>query len=196
MMACMSTPNSFLSRGGRPLSPSIPKGEIVASYETYVDAQQAVVTLTKADFPVTGVAIVGNELKSVERVTGKLTWGRAFAAGAISGAWLGLFFGILLFIFSPTANPLAFSFVIAAALIGAGFGMLYGVVSFAIVGRRRDFTSTMQVIASSYSIVVEPDHANRARNVLNGEILGEAAAAPTVPPETVDPPVGPIDPSS
>ena len=57
--------------------PKLPKGEPVATYETYDEAQKAVVTLAEADFPVTQVSIVGNELTSVERVTGKLTSARA-----------------------------------------------------------------------------------------------------------------------
>ena len=54
----------------------------------------------------------------------------------------------------------------AAALIGAGFGMLYGIASFAISRRRRDFTSTHQVLATSYQIVVDPEVSSRAHEVL------------------------------
>src|SRR5690606_41900243 len=61
-------------------------------------------------------------------------------AGAASGAWFGLFFGIILFLFSD--NPGAIAFVGAALLIGAGFGMIFGIVSYAMNRSRRDFTST------------------------------------------------------
>lgn len=151
----------------RALFPTLPKGEIVASYESYADAQGAVDLLARADFPVARLSIVGNDLKSVERVTGKLTWGRVALAGAASGAWMGIFFGLLLIIFAP-ASPAGFGILIAAVLIGAGFGMLFGLVSYAINRRRRDFTSTMQVIASSYSIVVDPELAGRAGSLLAG----------------------------
>jgi hypothetical protein len=143
--------------------PKLPKGEPVATYETYDEAQKAVVALAEADFPVTQVSIVGNELTSVERVTGKLTSARAAAAGAASGAWLGLFLGLVTFLFSPVPN---FSVVVGAVIIGVGFGAIYGIVSYSITRRRRDFTSVMQVTATSYSVVVEPDSLNRARNVL------------------------------
>ena len=155
-----------LFRRNRSTLPTIPRGEAVATYDTYADAQAAVDSLAKADFPVKQVSIVGNDLKSVERVTGKLSYARAGGAGAASGAWLGLFFGLVLFLFSGAPD---LSFVLAAALIGAGFGMIFSIVSYSVNRRRRDFTSTMQVISSSYSILVDPNSIHRARNVLGVE---------------------------
>ncbi|MEN2738956.1 general stress protein [Microbacterium sp. X-17] len=184
----MTTPSPLGGRN-RMLFPTMPRGEIVATYETYVDAQQAVDVLARADFPVDKVSIVGSDLKSVERVTGKLTWGRVALAGAASGAWLGIFFGLLLLIFSPTVS---YAFVIAAVLIGAGFGMLFGIVSYAINRRRRDYTSVMQVIATSYSVLVDADLVNRARNLLGG--VEDVQAAPTgwaPPAHPSDPPPAP-----
>jgi hypothetical protein len=168
--------------------PKLPKGEPVATYETYDEAQKAVVALAEADFPVTQVSIVGNELTSVERVTGKLTYARAAVAGGASGAWLGLFLGLVTFLFSPVPNV---SSVIGAIIIGLGFGAIFGIVSYSITRRRRDFTSVMQVIATSYSVVVEPDSLHRARNVLGigapatsvyGEPVAAAPAAPSARP--------------
>ncbi|MEY9950747.1 general stress protein [Leifsonia sp. EB34] len=182
---------SPLSGRNRMLFPTMPGGEVVATYETYVDAQQAVDVLARADFPVDKVSIVGSDLKSVERVTGKLTWGRVALAGAASGAWLGIFFGLLLLIFSPTVS---YAFVIAAVLLGAGFGMLFGIVSYAINRRRRDYTSVMQVIATSYSVLVDSDLINRARNLLGRGGVADARPAPggwAQPAHPSDPPPAP-----
>jgi hypothetical protein len=143
--------------------PTIPRGDTLGAYESYLEAQRVVDRLAKADFDVKQLSIVGNDLKTVERVTGKLTYGRAAGAGAASGAWLGLFFGLLLFIFSPTPN---LGFVGAAALIGAAFGILFGIASYAINRRRRDFTSTHQVLASSYQVIIAPELLAKARDVL------------------------------
>jgi hypothetical protein len=147
-----------------PVLPSIPKGDILGTYETYLEAQAVVDRLSKADFEVKKLSIVGNDLKTVERVTGKLTYGRAALAGAASGAWFGLFFGLLLFLFSPAP---VLGFVAAAALIGAGFGMLFGIVSYALSRRRRDFTSTHQVLASNYQIIIDPELTAKAQDVLS-----------------------------
>nr|WP_228512157.1 general stress protein [Clavibacter sp. VKM Ac-2872] len=174
--------------------PKLPKGEPVATYETYDEAQKAVVMLAEADFPVTQVSIVGNELTSVERVTGKLTSARAAIAGAASGAWLGLFLGLVTFLFSPVPN---ISFVVGAVIIGVGFGAIYGIVSYSVTRRRRDFTSVMQVTATSYSVVVEPDSLHRARNVLGiggvgTSVYGEPVV--TTPPPAPAPVSGPAGP--
>lgn len=143
--------------------PTLPKGDVLGTYETYVEAQNVVDRLSKAEFEVKQLAIVGNDLKTVERVTGKLTYGRTAATGAASGAWFGLFFGILLFLFSTTPQ---IGFVLAAALIGAGFGMLFGIVTYSLGRRRRDFTSTHQVLASNYQIIIDPLLTAKAQELL------------------------------
>ena len=144
--------------------PTIPRGDILGTYETYPEAQAVVDTLSKREFPVAKLAIIGSDLKTIERVTGKLTYARAAGAGAASGAWFGLFIGLVLFLFSE--NPASLAFVGAALLIGAGFGMIFGIVSYTMNRRRRDFTSTHQVLAASYQIVVEPSLALRAQELL------------------------------
>ena len=143
--------------------PTLPKGDILGTYETYLEAQAVVDRLSKADFEVKQLAIVGNDLKTVERVTGKLSYGRAAIAGAASGAWIGLFLGLVLVVFLTSTN---FGFLAAAALIGAGFGMLFGIVSYAIGRRRRDFTSTHQVLASNYQVIIAPALTAKARELL------------------------------
>ena len=144
--------------------PTLPRGDVLGTYETYVEAQQVVDRLAKADFEVAKLAIVGNDLKTVERVTGKLTYGRAALAGAASGAWFGLFLGLLFFLFATTPN---FAVLGAAALFGAGFGMLFGIVSYTFNRRRRDFTSTNQVLASNYQIIIDPQLTAKAQALLS-----------------------------
>jgi len=144
----------------------IPKGDAVASYETYTEAQRAVDKLAAAEFPVKKVSIIGSGLTSVERVTGKLSYGRAAGTGAFSGAWLGLFFGLVLVLINPAADIV---FIGAAVLIGAAFGMVFTMFNYGINRKRRDFSSMVQIVASSYSVVVEPDVANKARHVLGVE---------------------------
>ncbi|WP_241990408.1 MULTISPECIES: general stress protein [Cryobacterium] len=187
----MTNQSPFGGRAAAALYPVLPKGEVVATYETYNEAQLAVDVLAKADFPVKQLSILGNDLKTVERVTGKLTWGRVALAGAASGAWLGVFFGLLFFIFSPDAAGLPFVF--AAVLMGAGFGMLFGLVSYAVNRRRKDFTSTMQVIAGNYQVIVNVELLNKARNLLAGHVEPDGAAAPhpSDPPRSA--PLPPVD---
>jgi len=156
------------SRRGTARPATMPKGEVVATFESYPDAQAAVERLAKSDFPIKEIAIVGSDLKTVEQVTGSMSYGRAALAGALSGLWVGLFFGLLGALLSPaTVTAL---FIGAAALIGAGFGLFFNIAVYSISRRRRDYTSVMQVIATSYSVIVGVEHANRARNTLDGPV--------------------------
>jgi len=157
----VSTPSPFGRRAAA--APRLPQGEVLGTYETYPEAQSVVDRLSKAEFDVKQLSIVGSDLKTVERVTGKLSYGRAALTGAASGAWFGLFLGLVLVLFSPVT---AFGYLGAALLIGAGFGMIFGIASYAISRRRRDFTSTHQVIAGSYQIIVAPELALAAQDAL------------------------------
>ncbi len=155
-----------MSSFGTPRVPSVPtppSGEEVASYPTYLEAQRAVDHLADEDFPVRLVTIVGTDLRMVERITGRLTYARVAGAGTLSGAWFGLFVGLLLGLFSS-----GFAVVLPAMLIGAAFGMLFGIVSYAATGGKRDFTSSSQVVASSYAVLCRgSEDAARARLMLS-----------------------------
>lgn len=159
----MSTPGLPSSR--TPMSPEIPKGEIVSTYDRYEDAKHAVDVLARSGFPVRQVSIVGNDVRSVERITGRLSYGRVAWMGALSGAYLGIFLGLLLFIFQPENTAIAGVFL-SAIVIGAGFGMLFGVLSYSLNRNRRDFSSVMQMVASRYDLITEPELIGQARQTL------------------------------
>src|SRR5436190_13166015 len=76
----------------------------LAVYDDYAAAQKAVDFLSDREFPVENCMIVGTELKSVERITGRLTTGKVAAGGALSGAWLGLFVGLIITLFSKSGT--------------------------------------------------------------------------------------------
>lgn len=161
----MSNTNPQVSRRRMMAMPELPKGEIISTYDRYEDAMRAVDRLARADFPVNAVSIVGNDMRSVERVTGKLSYGRVAMMGAFSGAYLGLFLGLLLFIFQPENGAIGGVFI-AAVAIGAGFGMLFGVLSYAMNRNRRDFSSIMQFVATRYDLVASEELVFDARRIL------------------------------
>jgi hypothetical protein len=160
----VSNPSSPRGAAARqPNFQTVPKGEVLGTYDTYLEAQERVDHLAKAEFPVGKVSIVGNDLKSVERVTRKLSWSRAALEGALSGAWFGLFVAVLLTFFQPEIN---WGFFLAAILIGAAAGMLFRLVSYGINRRSRDFDSFNQVLASNYQVIVDPALVEQAREAL------------------------------
>src|SRR5215470_10518075 len=109
----------------------------VATFPDYASAQRAVDFLSDEKFPVERTAIVGTNLRLVENVLGRMTTARAAGAGAASGAWFGLFIGLLFGIFS-SANWLGV--LIAAILIGAAWGAIFGATAHAMTRGQRDFT--------------------------------------------------------
>ena len=91
---------------GLPNLPTPPTGWPVGSFATYEEAQKAVDYLADNEFPVSDVTIVGVDLMLVERVLGRLTWGRVLGNGAASGIWMGLFVGALLAYFERNSGAL------------------------------------------------------------------------------------------
>jgi hypothetical protein len=137
-------------------------GVQVGSYDSYEQAQAAVDYLSDEKFAVENVTIIGSDLKQIEQVTGRLTTGRAIAAGAAGGAWWGLFVGLLLGIFSANGANWIGS-VLSGLLIGLVFGALFGWTGYAATRGRRDFTSTSRILAGRYDVMCNPASAEEAR---------------------------------
>jgi hypothetical protein len=146
------------------LDPASMAWNTVASYSSYQEAQAAVDRLSDQGFPVENLDIVGSDLRTVERVTGRLTTGRATAAGAASGAWFGLFIGLLVGLF--TRGPTWIGLIIGGLLIGAVWGAVFGFASHRATRGRRDFSSAQTLTASRYDIIARGGHADQARSIL------------------------------
>ena len=158
-------------------------GETVASFATYEGAQKAVSSLVAADIPAREIAIVGNGLRSVERVTGKLGYATAARQGAINGLLLGLFFSAIFVLGNSAVGVPVF---IGVLFVGVALGMLLSIAGYAIIRRRRDFASVTQVIAEHYEVTVLPTSIHRAREVLGPTTT--VARPPALPRSSGQPP--------
>ncbi|MFH5878174.1 general stress protein [Arthrobacter sp. NA-172] len=165
-------------------SRSVPKGDTVGSYTSYLDAQKAVDYLADQQFPVQHVSIVGNDLKMVERVTGRLSYPRVALSGALSGMWFGLFVGVMLSFFTPAGGPFS---IVTSVLMGAAFFMLFGIVTYAAQRGKRDFTSTSQVVATNYDVIVALEVSQEARRLLHQLPMNPSEAAFGRPPQAFTP---------
>lgn len=145
----------------------IPRGQVIGTYDTYLEAQRAVDHLSDKEFPVQHVSIVGSDLRMVENVLGRLTRARAALAGAASGAWFGLFVGLLLAVFAEDGTNVLV-LVLSAVLYGAVFGAIFGFVGHAMTGGKRDFTSRSKIVASGYEVRCTWAEADRGRELLAG----------------------------
>lgn len=174
--------------GGRFPQGSDEVGQTVASFPTYEAAQKAVSSLIAGDVPARDIAIVGQGLRSVERVTGRLGYASAARSGAINGVLLGLLFSAILVIGSPTVPMQAF---VGVLFVGIAIGMLLSIITYSFVRRRRDYASVMQVVADHYEVTVSAAGIHRARQILGPQAAPEppgAAPAPEVRVDAAEPP--------
>ncbi|WIM68578.1 magnesium transporter [Corynebacterium breve] len=139
-----------------------PSGWPVGSFNNYAEAQAAVDALSDRAFPVEELSIVGVDLMEVEKITGRLTWGRVLAGGAFGGAFWGLFMGLLLGLLGgPLWAP-----VIMGILMGAVFGLVFAAIGYGATGGQRDFSSQTQIIAGRYDVLCSANRATEARNII------------------------------
>ena len=167
--------------GGRLPQGSDAVGQTVANFPTYEAAQKAVSSLIAADIPARDIAIVGQGLRSIERITGRLGYASAARSGAVNGVLLGLLFSAILVIGSPSVPIQAF---VGVLFVGIAIGMLMSIVAYSFVRRRRDYASVMQVLADHYEVTVAQNSVQRARQVLGPQT---AAAAPATAASTAAP---------
>ena len=142
---------------------------VVASYGTYAEAQRAVDYLSDERFPVERVSIVAEDLRFVEQVTGRRGYGQAALQGAGSGAVVGAFFGFLLGLFE-LVDPLlsALILLLYGLIFGAVAGAIIGLVSHALTGGRRDFSSVGGIEAGRYNVMADEEVAEEASRLLAG----------------------------
>ncbi|MBO1769185.1 general stress protein [Agrococcus sp. TF02-05] len=152
----------------------LPSGVVVASFETYDQAQAAIAKVSGAEGELSGLAIVGNDLKLVERITGRLTWGKVALAGAMRGLGFGAFIGLVYMLLVPEA----IGSVLLFPLLGLAFGILLGVVTHSMTRRKRDYASVQQVLAARYDVVAPQQSAGKAMH-----IIGQRGAAAPVADE-------------
>ncbi|MCW2810054.1 MAG: hypothetical protein JWP61_512 [Friedmanniella sp.] len=146
----------------------------VGIYDTYADAQKAVDYLSDEKFEVQNLAIVGTDLKSVERVLGRRSWGTVIAQGVQSGISTGLLVSLVMLIF---VQPRSFVLLLLAAMaIGILLGVGFQAAAYALSRGRRDFTSVTQTVATRYEVLCEHKVAAQAREMLLG-LPGARAAA-------------------
>ena len=144
-----------------------PRRVVVASYDSYPEAQRAVDYLSDERFPVERVAIVAEDLRLVEQVTGRRGYGQAALQGAGSGALIGLIFGFFLGLFN-VIDPLisAFFLGIVWLIYGAIIGLIVGLIGYALSGGQRDFSSIGGIQAGRYNVMADEEVADEASQLL------------------------------
>ncbi|MFC7790005.1 general stress protein [Microbacterium sp. MAHUQ-60] len=148
-------------------------GEVVASTRDYEVAQKTVSKLIAGEIPAREIAIVGQGVRTVERVTGRLGYAAAARSGAINGVLIGLVLSAIMLFGNPDA-PI--SLFLGFILVGVALGMIMSLITYSIVRRRRDFASMTQMLADHYEVRVQAASLAKAR-----QVMGSARAVTTRP---------------
>ncbi|MCA1305825.1 hypothetical protein LC082_02785 [Microbacterium esteraromaticum] len=149
-------------------------GEVIASTRDYEAAQKTVSKLIAGEVPARDIAIVGEGVRTVERVTGRLGYAAAARSGAINGVLIGLLLSAIMLFGNPEAPITLF---LGFLLVGVALGMIMSLITYAIVRRRRDFASVSQMIADHYEVRVQAASLAKAR-----QVVGHVRPASTRPP--------------
>ncbi len=129
---------------------------LVATFPDYAGAQRLVDRMSDDGFPVEHVRIVGDGVRVVEQVTGRMTRARAALAGAASGAWFGLLIGLLLGLFA--VGPGWLWLLLWGLVTGAMWGAVFGFIAHWATRGQRDFASVMSLQAQRYDVYVDASH--------------------------------------
>lgn len=157
---CMTSP----APGPDSQFPTLPQGRTVGSYQTYEAAKQAVDLLVANEgFTVQAISIVGSDLRSVERVTGRMSVGRAALNGVMTGVMIGLFMSLMWMIVYPITS---FLVLVGIFLLSIAFGVIWALIIYAMTPDKREFTSVMQLTAGRFDLVVPNELANDAASIL------------------------------
>jgi hypothetical protein len=136
---------------------------VVRCFHSYEDARRAVDTLTVGRIPDKRITVFGRGLRWREAFTA----GRLARACALGGAALAAATAVILW--SVGALDAGFSWIGSLAVggaLGAVLGLTFGVVAWALTRRDRSIPETGHVDVDQYELLVEVDHADRARELL------------------------------
>ena len=95
---------------------------------------------------------------------------RLVAAPAVAGAallmiWFGFFLGLMMSVWSTSSAAFG-DYLLIGLMMGAAFGIITGVIRYALIRRQQSYTSVTQVVATTYVLVCPPEVSGEAMRIL------------------------------
>lgn len=162
----------------------LPRGEVLGSFPTYLEARKVVDELAAQEFDVRTVSIVGTDLRTVERIRNRLTYPSVALRSAIQGAFFGMMLGILMTLIDPAGSGVQILYTVG---LGVAVWVIFGVIGHAM-RKGRGVNSVQQLVPSNFDVVCEFETAAQAK-----QALGRPGAAPSPAPTA---PVAPAPPGT
>ncbi|GAA3139401.1 hypothetical protein GCM10020255_015510 [Rhodococcus baikonurensis] len=142
---------------------------MIATFDTYADAESAVDYLSDQHFTVDKLAIVGRDIELVEQIVGRLNYGWAALRGARRGRADGCAVRLDLRV---TRLGSAAAHGPRARLLRVGIRCRCGrsarPAHVCAAGRRRDFTSIQSLQPRHYEVLADVEVADEAVRLLTG----------------------------
>jgi hypothetical protein len=140
------------------------KRVVVRCYRSYQDARRAVDTLTVGQIAPKRITVFGRGLRWREAFTA----GRMVRATALGGAALAAAAALILWAFGALDSSFTWLTGMAAgAVLGAVLGLVLGAAAWKLTRHDRSIPETGHVDVDHYEVLVELDHADRARELLD-----------------------------
>lgn len=157
----------------------LPRGEVLGSFPTYLEARKVVDELAGQEFDVRTVSIVGTDLRTVERIRNRLTYPSVALRSAIQGAFFGMMLGILMTLIDPAGSGIQILYTVG---LGVAVWVIFGVIGHAM-RKGRGVNSVQQLVPSNFDVVCEFETAAQAKRALGrpGPAPSPAPTAPVAP---------------
>ncbi len=110
---------------------------VVVVYKTLGEAEAAVRSLGEGGFPIQKVSIIAQHLTDDRRVHGYVTACDVAKSSAVTGAWVGGIFGLVVgaaFLWVPGVGPLVVAGSLASMLLGGVEGAVAGAAATGVLG--------------------------------------------------------------
>lgn len=170
-----------------PSASGLPRGEVLGTFSTYLEARKVVDELAGQEFDVRTVSIVGTDLRTVERIRNRLTYPSVALRSAIQGAFFGMMLGILMTLIDPAGSGIQILYTVG---LGVAVWVLFGVIGHAM-RKGRGVNSVQQLVPSNFDVVCEFETAAQAK-----QVLGRPGSAPSPAPTAPEQHQGPSSASS
>jgi hypothetical protein len=166
-----------------PLAGGLPRGEVLGTYPTYLEARKLVDRLAEQDFNIRTVSIVGTDLRTVERIRNRLTYPMVALRSAVQGAFFGLMIGILMTLIDPSGSGFQILYTVG---LGVAIWVIFGVIGHSM-RKGRGVDSVQQLVPTSFDVVCEFESAAQAKQLLGRSAPSGPAPAPPLPGPTPAP---------
>ena len=160
-------------------APTSTVSSVIAVFPDHDSAERAVKLLSEEGFPMSNLSIVGRDFQLSEKPIGFATPGEFMKEGAVTGAWVGGLFGMLVgaaFLVVPGVGPMVAAGPLVAAMIGGLEGALagaaFGALGGALVGwgvpNDQALLYEIEVKAGKFLLIARgtPEEIDRAKALL------------------------------